>query len=199
MVHNGNPVLSGPFAGLSIKFNFSTGKSARAACYADLDNSGDIYPLFQQVYRITPVAIAQITNGESAEIRNVTVSFRAGKYTSSALKSEVVPVIKRMKTFDIPLYVDFSSELLKFSENGMLSGEVVIEYELLGKKKHLFRQFHFLFPTETPMSGDTANLWQHSSHRIHRKFLSMQKCWRSRKKLSEYWYEPKHPVCCFYV
>ena len=96
-----------------------------------------IYPLFQQVYRITPVTIAQITNGESAEMRNVTVSFRAGKYTSSALKSEVVPVIKRMKTFDIPLYVDFSSELLIFSENGMLSGEVVIEYELLGKKKNI--------------------------------------------------------------
>ena len=41
IVHNGNPVLSGSFAGLSIKFNFSTGKSARAACYADLDNYGD--------------------------------------------------------------------------------------------------------------------------------------------------------------
>lgn len=156
MVHNGNPVLSGPFAGLSIKFNFSTGKSARAACYADLDNYGDIYPLFQQVYRITPVTITQITNGESAEMRNVTVSFRAGKYTSSALKSEVVPVIKRMKTFDIPLYVDFSSELLKFSENGMLSGEVVIEYELLGKKKTSVQA------VSLPFSNRNTYVWGYS-------------------------------------
>ncbi|MCR5188419.1 MAG: tetratricopeptide repeat protein [Treponema sp.] len=135
MIANSSPVLSGPFAGLSVKFNFSAGKSAKGACYADIDSNGAIYPLFQQVYRISPIANATIVNGESAEIRKVKVSFRAGKYTSSALQSEVIPVINRMKKVEVPLYVDFSSELLRFNENGMLSGELVIEYELLGKKK----------------------------------------------------------------
>ncbi len=135
MVSNSNNLLSGPFAGLSVKLNFSAGKSAKGACYADVDLNGSIYPLFQQVYRISPIGTAKIINGESAEIRNVTVSFKAGKYTSSALKSEVIPVINRMKPVEVPLYVDFSSELLRFNENGMLSGEIVIEYELLGKKK----------------------------------------------------------------
>lgn len=134
-IKDSKPSLSGPYVGVSAKINFSTGKSSKGACYANISQEGDVYPLFQQVYRFSPVATATIINGESAEIKNVTVSFRAGKYTSSALKSEVVPVIKKMNTYEVPLTVDFSSELLRFNENGRISGDLVIEYELLGSKK----------------------------------------------------------------
>ena len=127
--------LSGPYAGVSVKINFSTGKNAKSSCYANISQEADIYPLFQQVYRYSPIASATVVNGESAEIRNVTVSFRAGKYTSSALRSETIPMIKKMQSYEVPLTADFSSELLRFSENGRISGELVIEYELLGKKK----------------------------------------------------------------
>jgi len=134
-VNGSNPALSGLSAGVTAKINFSTGKGSKGACYANVNQEGDVYPLFQQVYRFSPVATATIVNGESAEIKNVTVSFRAGKYTSSALKSEVIPVIKKMQTYDVPLVVDFSSELLRFNENGRISGDLVIEYELLGRRK----------------------------------------------------------------
>ena len=92
-------------------------------------------PLFMQLYKNDPVATVVVTNGESAEIKNVTISFTAGKYTSSALKSEAIPILKKMQSTSIPLTVDFSSELLNFAESGMVSGNLVIEYELLGKKK----------------------------------------------------------------
>lgn len=134
-ISNSTPSMSGPYAGVSVKLNFSTGKTAKNACYANISQNGHVYPLFQQVYRYSPVATATIVNGESAEIRNVTVSFRAGKYTSSALKSDVIPMIKKMQSYEVPLTVDFSSELLRFNENSRISGELVIEYELLGKKK----------------------------------------------------------------
>ena len=128
-------VLAGPTAGLSLKINVSTSKSSKNACYGTVKQDSAVYPLFMQLYKTDPVATAVITNGESAEIKNVTVSFTAGKYTSSALRSEEIPVLKKMQSVPVMLTADFSSELLSFAENGMLSGNLVIEYELLGKKK----------------------------------------------------------------
>ena len=132
---NFKTMLSGPVAGISLKINFSTKSSAKNSCYATIKQNADVYPLFMQLYKNDPVASVVLTNGESAEIKNVTVSFTAGKYTSSALKSETIPVLKKMKSVSVDLPVDFSSDLLSFAENGMLSGNLVIEYELLGKKK----------------------------------------------------------------
>ncbi len=134
MVKGAKPILSGPFAGISLKINFSTKGSSKNACYATVRQDADVYPLFMQLYKNDPVATIVLTNGESAEIRNVTVSFTAGKYTSSALKSEPIPILKKMQSTAVDLTVDFSSDLLSFAENGMISGNLVIEYELLGKK-----------------------------------------------------------------
>ncbi|MBQ4379262.1 MAG: hypothetical protein II821_08720 [Treponema sp.] len=131
----GDPILSGPFAGLALKINFSTTKSSKSACFASIKQDYNVYPLYMSLYKTSPVAMAVVTNGESAEAKNVTVSFTAGNYTSSALKSEPVSTIRRMQSVEIPLTVDFSPDLLNFSENGMLSGNLVIEYEILGKKK----------------------------------------------------------------
>ena len=128
-------LMAGPVFGLSLKFNFSTERSSKNACYATIIQDSEIYPLFMQLYKTNPVATVILTNGESAEIKNVTVSFTAGKYTSSALQSESIPVIKKMQNVSLDLPVDFSSDLLSFAENGMISGNLTIEYELLGKKK----------------------------------------------------------------
>ena len=129
------PLVSGPVAGVSLKFNFSTKKSSKNACYATIRQDSDVLPLFMQLYKNDPVATVILTNGESAEIKNVTVSFTAGKYTSSALKTEPIPLLKKMKSVAVDLPVDFSSDLLTFAENGMISGNLIIEYELLGQKK----------------------------------------------------------------
>lgn len=135
IVKGEKPVVAGPTVGISLKMNFSTNSSSKKACYATVKQDSDVYPLFMQLYKTDPVATAVITNGESSEIKNVTVSFTAGKYTSSALKSETIPVLKKMQSVPVMLVADFSPDLLSFAENGMLSGNLVIEYELLGKKK----------------------------------------------------------------
>lgn len=129
------PFANGPFFGLTAKMNVTLGKKGTGNCTAKVTQDDYIYPLYQQVYRTSPVCSVTVTNGESGEIRNVTVSFRSGKYTASAYKSEKVNSIRKMekKTFELP--IDFSSELLRFSDDGKLSGEIVMDYELLGKKK----------------------------------------------------------------
>ncbi|MBO4639750.1 MAG: tetratricopeptide repeat protein [Treponema sp.] len=128
-------MMAGPVAGLSFKFTLSSKKSSKNACYATIRQDADVLPLYMQLYKNDPVATVILTNGENAEIKNVTVSFTAGKYTSSALKTEPIAVIKKMRSVSVDLPVDFSSDLLSFAENGMMSGNLVIEYELLGQKK----------------------------------------------------------------
>lgn len=128
-------LMAGPVAGLSLRFLLSSKSSAKNACYATIRQEAEVYPLFMQLYKNDPVATVILTNGESAEIKNVTVSFTAGKYTSSALKTEPIPLLKKMKSLSVDLPVDFSSDLLSFAENGMISGNLIIEYEFLGQKK----------------------------------------------------------------
>ena len=152
-------LLAGPVAGLSFKFTFSTNKSSKNSCYATIGQNADIYPLFMQLYKNDPVATVVLTNGESAEIKNVRVSFTAGKYTSSALQSEPIAVIKKMRSVSVDLPVDFSSELLTFAEDGMISGNLVIEYELLGKKKTSIQGISLRVSNRNSyMWGDTESL-----------------------------------------
>ncbi|MCR4741956.1 MAG: hypothetical protein K5866_03685 [Treponema sp.] len=135
LVKDSDPLNKGPFAGLGIKINFTLGEKSSGGLTATLEQDSVIYPLFQQVYGQSPIGTIHITNAESAEVRNVKVYFRAGKYTSSAKESASISILQKLKTSSASLYADFSSELLKFNEDGKLSGEIVMEYEMLGKKK----------------------------------------------------------------
>jgi len=128
-------VVSGPFAGVSAKINLEIGKKSSGDISASLEQYDNIYPLFTALYRADSVGSISITNFESAEIRNVHVSFRAGKYTASMIECGSISMVKKFQTVEVPFLADFSSEILNFSENGQISGEVVIDYEFLGKKR----------------------------------------------------------------
>ena len=44
-------------------------------------------------------------------------------------------MLRKNRSEQIPFYADFSDKILRFSESGKVSGEIVIEYELLGDKR----------------------------------------------------------------
>lgn len=125
----------GPFAGVSVKINMDVGNKGSGNVNAAVEQYDDVYPVFMQLYRNSPLGTIKLTNFESAEIRNVTVGFRADKYTASTKECAKINLLQKFKSVEIPLMIDFSNEILNFSENGMISGEVVVEYEFLGKKK----------------------------------------------------------------
>jgi len=136
LIVNDNPLFQGPFAGLSVKINFEAGNNKSSGdADASLEQYDNVYPLFTSLYRNDSIGSITVTNYESAEIRNVHVSFRAGKYTSSTIECGSVPLIQKFKSVEVPFLADFSSEILNFSENGQFSGEVIIDYEMLGKKR----------------------------------------------------------------
>lgn len=118
---------------LSVQYTFNTEKTD--GIRVDLVQDEPIFPLFAQMYKENSFGTLTIVNGESAEIRNVTLSFRAGDYTASEMLCGKTDIIKKNQSVQIPFYADFSEAVLNFSEEGQILGEIVVSYELLGAKR----------------------------------------------------------------
>ena len=131
----GNSFIAGPFAALSLRMNGHLGANAKgSAIDVRITQDDDVYPVYSTVYGYEPFGSIYIKNDEGAELRNVHVSFRAGKYTSAAKLCGTADKINRHARVEFPLIADFSDEILGFTEDGKISGEIVVEYEFLGKK-----------------------------------------------------------------
>ena len=130
----GNPGAAGITAGVSVKITFDTKKvSGNVDATAEYDDN--VFPLLYTIYKNEPVGTITISNNEAAEIRNVVVRFRAEGYTASEQVCGDIKVINKHDFADLPLYADFTDKVLRFSESGKISGEVVVEYELLGDSR----------------------------------------------------------------
>ena len=130
----GNPGAAGVTAGLYVSFNFDTEKvSGNVDASVETDES--IFPLLYTIYKANPFGTITITNNESAEIRNVVVKFRSEGYTASDMECGTIKMIRKHRSESLAFVADFTNKILRFSENGQISGEIVIEYELLGDKR----------------------------------------------------------------
>jgi hypothetical protein len=130
----GNPLYTGIFAGITARLAFETGERS-GGVEVELHQEEPVFPIYLGLYRNNQIGTLRITNRESAEIRNVTVNFEAGNYTASQFLCGTIPQLGKNRTAEIPLYADFSSLLLNFSEDGKIPGEVTIRYELLGTER----------------------------------------------------------------
>jgi tetratricopeptide (TPR) repeat protein len=129
-----DPLYTGIFAGLTAQILIETGDSANTVDVS-LQQDEPVFPVFLGLYRENPAGVLRISNNESAEIRNISVSFRAGNYTASQFLCGELSRLGKRRTAELPLYADFSSLVFNFSENGRIPGEVIVRYELLGKER----------------------------------------------------------------
>jgi hypothetical protein len=128
-------MYSGLYAGLSLQFNFETSSSSSGGIVLESVQEDALYPVLLSLYQKNPAAVLRITNRESAEIRNVRVSFRAGDYTSSEFPCGTLPLIAKGRTGELPLYADFAPAILNFTGSGRILGEVLVRYILLGRER----------------------------------------------------------------
>ena len=127
---------SGIYTGLALRVTFETGRNSNAGgAAAALMQDDGVYPAFLSLYQQSPAGTIIIRNNENAEIRDVRVSFRASGYTASEFPCGTLPLIAKGRSAELPLYADFSPELLRFTDTGRILGEVVIRYRFLGKEK----------------------------------------------------------------
>lgn len=130
------PIYTGITAGLSFQFAIDTQVSAGNIAVS-LDQPEPVFPLFYSIYKRTSVGTLTVTNNETAEIRDLSVSFRAGKYTSSLMPCGRVATVQKHASVRIPLYADFSDVIQNFTESGKMPGELVISYEVLGVTRNI--------------------------------------------------------------
>ncbi len=130
-----SPLLSGLQLGLTGKYTFDTRKNA-GKLTGTLNQDEPLFTLYSNIYKNAPFAVFELKNTESAEIKNVQVSFRSVLYSASELVCcEPIEKIKKGRSVEVPVYADFSNDILKFTENGQIQGEIVVTYELLGKPR----------------------------------------------------------------
>lgn len=130
----GNPLAEGLSAGVVVKLKRDTQKAA-GNVDATIEQDEPVFPLFYTIYKDNYFGSIEIKNEETAEIRNVKVSFRAGDYTNSQIECGQIKVLKKHRTEEIPLSADFSENILNFTENGKIPGEIIVEYEMLGQQR----------------------------------------------------------------
>jgi hypothetical protein len=124
------------YAGITLQFNIQTSQES-GAVEAETSQSEPVYPVFLSLYQKSEAAGLTIVNRENAEIRDVRVSFLASPYTASEYPCGTIPFIPRGRSAEIPLYADFAPELLRFTENGRITGNVIIRYRFLGKERQI--------------------------------------------------------------
>jgi hypothetical protein len=130
------PTYQGIYMGLTGQILFDTSRQDDGVSVT-LKQDEPLLPIFAGLYRQNSIGTLRIVNNESAEIRNISVSFRAGGYTSSEILCGQAGRLGKRKTAEIPLIADFSSQILNFSESGRISGEVIVRYEILGSPKNV--------------------------------------------------------------
>ena len=154
----GDSFLGGPYAALSLRMGAHVGNKAKnSAITVRIEQESDVFPVYSTVYGYEPFGTVFIKNDEGAELRNVHVSFRAGKYTTAAKLCGTMDKINRHGTAEFPMYADFSDEILGFTENGKISGEIIVEYEFLGKKMSTVE------PVIVAVDNRNAFIWGDSS------------------------------------
>jgi tetratricopeptide (TPR) repeat protein len=125
---------SGMYAGLTAQLTIQTGTNRNEGIRATLDQDGAVYPALMRSYQTNAFGNVVIRNNENAEIRDVRVGFRASPYTA-AESTSAIPLLARGRSITLPLMADFSPEILRFTDNGRILGEIVIRYRFLGRER----------------------------------------------------------------
>jgi len=131
-------LYTGMLLGLGLQYTFARGSGGRGIT-ADVHPHEPVFPLFYRVYAATSIGTITIHNRETAEIRNVSVHFRAGNFSASSTPTGSTPLLRRNGSISFPLYAEFSPRLQDLTEDGVIRGELEIRYELLGTDR-LFNQ-----------------------------------------------------------
>jgi tetratricopeptide (TPR) repeat protein len=154
----GNVLNSGLYAGLTAQLTFQTGANRNEGLGASFNQYETAYPAYMQLYQTSALGSAVIRNNENAEIRDVRVSFRASPYTASEFPCGAIPFIARGRSAELPLLAGFSPEILRFTDNGRILGELVIRYRFLGKEKEAVQTVIVATHNRNTTTGDVSAL-----------------------------------------
>jgi hypothetical protein len=116
-------------AGVDINLGILTNRTSGILIEGTQD--APVFPLFYTEYDHTSMGTIKITNSEQAEIRDVTVAFRVGGYSSKPVECARYPVIQKGESVAAPLFAAFNEQVFTLTENTKVQGEIEVAYTLL--------------------------------------------------------------------
>jgi tetratricopeptide (TPR) repeat protein len=139
------PFFNGFFAGLVFNIGLDKLGGGSSGVKTDLTKEEILFPITYYKSDKTPIAYLKLTNGESAEIRDVKVSFSAGVYTSRDASCGQYPLLLRGKSVEVPIYANFNDKVLGFSETTKIQGDVVVAYKILDAQRSASKAITVVF------------------------------------------------------
>jgi len=111
-------------------------------------------------YKADKVAIAKVRvrDTDSAEIRDVKVSFSAGTYTSRPADCGNFDIIQHNDSVEVPIYANFNDNVLGFTEPTKIQGEVKISYRILDAQKTITKPLTIEFNSRNSTTWADPNV-----------------------------------------
>jgi tetratricopeptide (TPR) repeat protein len=159
-------IYSGISAGLVVNIGLDKLGGGSSGLLTAVERQEALFPIAYYKSEKSPIGYLKITNGESAEIRDVKVSFGAGTYSSRDADCGSFSVIQRGGSVELPIYANFNDKVLGFSETTKIQGEVRIEYKILNASKRAQSSVAVIF------NNRNAATWE--DERVAAAFVSPQ-------------------------
>ncbi len=160
------PIYKGFSAGLIFNIGMDKLRGGTSGLATTVKKQEQIFPIAYYKSEKTPIAFMDLTNAESAELREVKVSFSAGTYTSRESVCAQLPLLLRGKTVEIPIYANFNDKVLGFSETTKIQGDIKVEYKILDAGRSVSKAITVVF------NNRNAATW--ADDRVMAAFISPQ-------------------------
>ena len=161
-----SPIFTGISAGLVLNIGLDKLGGGSSGIVTNVKKQQTVFPIVYYKSDKAPIAYLDLINEESAEIRDVKVSFSAGTYTSRDAPCGQYPLILRGKAVEVPIYANFNDKVLGFSETTKIQGNVQVAYKILDSQRSAAKALTVVF--------DNRNAATWADDRVIGAFISPQ-------------------------
>ncbi len=128
-------IFNGFSAGLVLNIGLDKLGGGSSGLSTQVAKQQTLFPITYYKSDKSPIGYLELKNSESAEIRDVKVSFSAGAYSSREASCGQYPILQMGQTVEVPIYADFNDKVLGFSEITKIQGEVTVSYKILDAQR----------------------------------------------------------------
>ena len=138
-------IFKGASLGLVLDFGLDKLGGGGTGVQTEVKKQEPIFPIVYYKSDKTPIGYLSLTNDESAEVRDVKVSFAAGDYTSRPAPCGSYSLLLRGKSVEVPIYANFNDKVLGFSETTKIQGNATVEYRILDSSRSVSKALTVVF------------------------------------------------------
>ncbi len=125
-------ILSGIEAGLFLSYDLSAVGGLKPRLSVEDVKLDAVFPSLYAYYDDNAFGTVKVVNREDAAIRDVKVSFNAGRYMDQPKVCAQYPRLEKGASATVPVTALFTDSVLDITQNIDAKGEIVVEYSYLG-------------------------------------------------------------------